>query len=323
MAVVGLGRIGRAHADNLVARVGSAHLVRVVDRRREVARSCGRALGVPWSASWEEALEDGDVEAVVVATPVASHARLVALAATAGRHVLCEKPLAPSAAEARAAIDAAARAGVRLQVGFQLRADPDVALARARIVGGELGTVRFLRATLRDKAPPSREYRAHAGGLFLDGAVHTLDLARWLVGEIAAVTAVGAPAGAASEVDTAVLIVRFAGGAIGVLEHSRVAGYGFEFGLEVIGSRAAVRVARNRRTHLRWLTPGAVTVDHTADFLERFADAYVLELEAFGAAVRAGAPDGASGEDGLAAVELAEAAARSAATGRTVVVREP
>jgi predicted dehydrogenase len=325
VGVVGLGRIGKVHARNLVETTRSARLVRVMDADESAARSCAEALGVPWSTCWDDLAADPSVEAVVIATPVASHARLIRRAAAAGKHVLCEKPLALDAGEAIDAIEAARDAGVVLQVGFQLRSDPDIADVRDKLVAGNLGAVRFLRASLRDMEPPSVRYLAGSGGLYLDGAVHTLDLARWIVGEIATVTAVdavapGSPAAAAGDVDSAVIAVRFADGAVGVLEHSRVAGYGFECRVEVVGSRAAVRVSNHRKTHVQWLTRGAVCVDHTANFLERFRDAYVRELESFALAASGEASIGPSGEDGLAAVVLARAAQRSAATGRTVRV---
>lgn len=328
IAVIGLGRIGRVHARNLVRAVPSGRLVRVVDLAEPRAAQMGAIHDVPWSTSCEAVAEDERVEAVVIATPVATHAPLIEMAASAGKHVLCEKPLAADVNDARRGLTAARMRGVQLQVGFQLRCDPDIAAARDRIVSGELGDVRFFRASLRDMAAPDAQYLDASGGLFLDGATHTFDLARWMVGDIEEVTAFDASASdltcaAAGDSDTLVIAIRFAGGTLGVIEHSRVAGYGFECAVEVVGSRATVRVCRYRRTHLQWLTPGKLTVDHAADFVDRFGDAYALELESFAFAIRHGLDVRTTGEDGLAALILSLAAQASAKSRRAVVIPQP
>ncbi|HEY8339027.1 MAG TPA: Gfo/Idh/MocA family oxidoreductase, partial [Egibacteraceae bacterium] len=219
VGMIGLGRLGRVHAENLAWRVAGVELVRVVDTRAEVAREVGARLGVDWADDPAAVLDDAAVEGVVVATPTPTHVALVRAAAAAGKHVFCEKPLSFDLGAARDAVAAAAAAGVRLQVGFHRRFDPDWVAAVERIRAGELGEVRLLRTSLRDMQPPSRDYLASSGGFFADVAVHDFDTARWMVGEVAEVAATGAALdpeiAALGDIDTAVVVLRFAGGALG------------------------------------------------------------------------------------------------------------
>lgn len=323
LGLAGLGRMGRLHADNLAGRAPSIELVRVVDAVEQLARSTGERLGVEWSTAYDDLLRDREIEGIVLATPTPLHAEMIERAAAAEKHVFCEKPVALELGPTVRALEAARAAGIKLQVGFHRRFDPDWAAAAARIEAGELGEVYLFRTSLRDMRPPAMEYILSSGGFFVDVTIHDLDTARWLVGEIEEVTAFGAalsdPAFAeAGDIDNALVVLRFASGALGMIDGSRVAGYGYECSTEVIGSRATVRIDQHRRTHLEWLSPGSVAVDHVADFTERFPLAYLLELEDFAAAIRAERPVAVAGEDALAAFVLAQAAERSFREGGTV-----
>lgn len=324
IAVAGLGRMGRFHAQNLADRTRSAELVMVVDAIEDVARQVGDELGVPWSTSFEDALGRADVDAVAIVTPTPMHAPMVIQAAAAGKHIFCEKPIAFDQAATRAAIEAAGTAGVKLQVGFHRRFDPDWKAANDRIRAGELGEVYLFRTSLRDKRPPSVEYMRTSGGFFSDVTIHDFDTARWMVGEITEVTAVGAAVSEAArsigDIDTAIVTVRFAGGAVGVIDNSRAAGYGYECSTEVMGSLATARIGNHRRAHVEWLTPGQAAVDYVTDFTERYPLAYALELEDFASAVRDDRPVAVTGADALAALVLCEAATASRRDQRTVKV---
>jgi myo-inositol 2-dehydrogenase/D-chiro-inositol 1-dehydrogenase len=326
LGVAGLGRIGLLHAENLAGRVPSAELVRVVDADETLARSTGERLGVATSVAYEDLLEDAAVEGIVVATPTPLHVEMVEQAAAAGKHVLCEKPISLDLPATIAAVEAARDAGISLQVGFHRRFDPDWAAAAAGIRAGELGQVYVFRTTLRDKQPPPISYIEGSGGFFVDVSIHDLDTARWLVGEIEEVTAFGAALSdpefeRVDDVDNAVIVLRFANGALGVIDESRVAGYGYECSTEVVGSRATVRIDDHRKTNNVWLRPGSAEVDWVDDFTERFPEAYALELESFAAAIREGRPPEVTGEDGLAAFILAQACNRSFRDRRTVRLR--
>jgi predicted dehydrogenase len=301
-------------------------LAAVVDPVGTLARRTAEGLGASWSTSFDDVLSDQAVDGVVIAAPTPEHAGMVERAARAGKHVFCEKPIALDPESTLQAIEAAERAGVKLQVGFHRRFDPDWAAAAARIHGGELGRVYLFRTSLRDKRSPGPAYVAGSGGFFVDVTIHDLDTARWLVGEIGEVTATGAaitdPSFAeVGDIDTAVVTLRFANGAIGVIDNTRSAGYGYECSTEVVGSEATVRIGNHRRVHAEWLTPGAATVDWVDDFTERFPLAYRLELEDFAAAIREDRAPRVTGEDALAAFVLARACERSLREGGTVSLR--
>ena len=324
LGLVGLGGLGAVHARNLAGRIGRAELVRVVDVDATRAEALAGELDVPWATSYDALLEDPRVEAVVIATPSAVHAAMTEKAARAGKHVFCEKPLALAREAALPAVAAVEAAGVALQVGFHRRFDRDWQEAKRRIERGELGEPYLFRSSLRDQAErPSHGFRDSFGSLLVDMSSHDFDTARWLVGEVEEVMAYGAslshPGWAeAGDMDNAVVLLRFEGGALGVVDASRVAGYGFESSTEVVGSLATARIGTGRATHVDWLTPGRVSADHVADYAARHAPAYLAELEHFVGAILRSEPVEPGGADGLAALALCLAAEESAQAGRPV-----
>jgi inositol 2-dehydrogenase len=324
VGLAGLGRMGRIHARNLASRCASAGLARVFDTDSAVARQLAEELEVPWTASFDELLADPEVEAVAVATPTSTHAELSIAAARAGKHVFCEKPVSLDRTTTLGVIDAVAEAGVVLQVGFHRRSDPDWVAAARRIQAGELGAVTLFRTSLRDMTSPPPGYLTGSGGFFADVTVHDLDVARWLVGEVVEVSAHGAasdPAFAAiGDIDTAVVVLRFENGALGVIDNSRSARYGYECSTEVMGTAATVRIDSPQRRRYEWRTPGLASHDLPRDFEERYPDAYADELDAFGRCVRDGTAPPVTGHDALAAFDLARAAQRSWKTGLPVGV---
>ncbi len=322
VGLAGLGRMGRIHLTNLASRCAVAQLAAVYDVEIDRAEAVAAELGVPAARTFDELVERS--EAVAIATNTGSHAELTVAAAKAGRPVFCEKPLSLDRATTVATIEAVEQAGVSLQVGFHRRFDPDWAAAAARIHAGELGEVTFFRTSLRDMTPPDPNFLSGSGGFFRDVTVHDLDVARWLVGEVVEVTAHGAasdPAFAAlGDIDTAVCVLRFANGALGVIDNSRSARYGYECSTEVVGSRAAVRVDAPRT--VEWRTPGQAAYGLPRDFEERYPAAYAAELDAFAACVRDGTPPRVTGRDALAAFDLATAADESWRSGASVTLKE-
>jgi myo-inositol 2-dehydrogenase/D-chiro-inositol 1-dehydrogenase len=320
VGLAGLGRMGRIHAANLAWRCPSARLVGITDADATVAARVGAELDVPVLPAYEDLLSE--VDAVAVATPTGTHADLVVRAARAGRAVFCEKPVSldrPATVDALAAV---AAAGVPLQVGFHRRFDPDWVAATERIRAGELGQVYLFRTSLRDMRSPRPDFLAGSGGFFVDVTIHDLDVARWMVGEVVEIGAHGAglsdPGFAElGDIDTAVVTLRFESGALGVIDNSRSAGYGYECSTEVVGSVATVRVENPPRQHYRWLTPGQASAPLVRDFEERYPWAYAAELEAFARAVLDGVPPAVTGVDALAAFDLARAADRAWRTGQT------
>lgn len=328
IAVVGLGRMGRIHAFNAAHRVSRVRLAAVVDASEPVARRVGQELGVPWSTSHAGVLSDPGIRALVIATPPATHVNLLEDAAAAGRDVLCEKPLALDEADAKRAVEIVERTGIKLQMGFQMRFDPDLRAAASRIESDAFGRPYLFRTSLRDMRPPHGEYLVNTGGFVFDAAIHCFDLARWLVGEIVEVTTLGAALSdprfeREADTDNLLATVRFESGAIGVIDNSRVAGYGFECSTELVGEHATVRVGSRRPTEIEWLTPGTTARDHGTEFFERFAAAYVDELDGFAVAVSEDCPPAVSCVDGLAATRLCVAATRSLELGTAVEVPGP
>jgi myo-inositol 2-dehydrogenase / D-chiro-inositol 1-dehydrogenase len=320
--LAGTGRMGRVHAGNLAGRCAVAELACVYDADGERAAAVAAEYGVPAATTFAELVERS--EAVAIATPTGSHAALTVTAAQAGRPVFCEKPLSLDRQTTVATIEAVEAAGVPLQVGFHRRFDPDWAAAAARIAAGELGEVTLFRTSLRDMTPPDPNFLSGSGGFFVDVTVHDLDVARWLVGEVVEVTAHGTasdPAFAAlGDIDTAVCVLRFANGALGVIDNSRSARYGYECSTEVMGTLATVRVEAPRS--VEWRTPGQAAYPLARDFEERYPAAYAAELDAFARCVLDGTPPRVTGRDALAAFDLAVAATESWRSGTTVTLKE-
>ncbi|HEY4463644.1 MAG TPA: Gfo/Idh/MocA family oxidoreductase [Streptosporangiaceae bacterium] len=325
IGLAGLGRMGRIHAASLSGRCPSAQLACVFDADPAVARQAAEQFGVPWVKSYEDMLADGRVDAVAIATPTGTHAEFCVRAARAGKHIFCEKPISLDRQASIEAIAAAGDAGAVFQVGFHRRFDPDWAAATARIRAGELGDVYLFRTSLRDMTPPRPEFLAGSGGFFVDVTIHDLDTARWMVGEITEVTAHGtalSDPGFAEigDIDTAVVVLRFASGALGVIDDSRAAGYGYECSTEVMGRDATVRIDHPQYRHYEWRTPGWAAHGLARDFEQRYPLAYAEELESFARSARDGRPPAVTGSDALAAFDLAQAAGLSWRSGRTVRV---
>ena len=331
VAQVGLGRIGAFHAESLARRIPAAELAIVVDADAARAETIGTTYGVPWTTDYDSALADASVDAVLIASPTPLHADMLEAAAGAGKDVFCEKPLSLDQDRARRAVAAAAEAGIKLQVGFHRRFDPDFAVVHQRIRDGSVGEVRFFRATCRDMRPPSLEYLAVCGGIFADVTLHDFDIARWLVGEVDEVYATGAAlsdpaiAEVAGDVDNAVVVLRFASGALGLVDNSRAAVYGYETSLEVMGSRSTVRIgpAAQRVTGVETLAGTEHSSDIGTDFVARFADGYVGAVAAFVDAVLADRTPSPGGDDAIAAFELAMAADLSMRSGEPARPNDP
>lgn len=329
IAVIGTGRIGARHAENLARCVPGARLAAVADVNQAAAAALAARLGTPRvSADYRELLADPAVAAVVISTPTDTHARLIEEAAAAGKHIFCEKPIDFDLARIDRALAAAAQAGVTLQIGFNRRFDPHVRRLAAAVAAGEIGAPHLLRLTSRDPAPPSLDYLRGSGGLFLDMAIHDFDLARHLLGEVVEVHATGAvlvdPAiGELGDIDTAVTVLRFANGALGTIDNSRRAVYGYDQRVEVFGTGGQI-ATRNVEIDNVVISDGSGQrlAKPLYFFLERYGEALVAELQAFVAAVQQGQAAPVGGADGRAAVVIGLAAQRSLAEGRPVRVAE-
>jgi myo-inositol 2-dehydrogenase/D-chiro-inositol 1-dehydrogenase len=290
------------------------------------AESLAAATGAK-VASIEAIVTDPGIDAVLVCTPTDMHADLIEAAARAGKAVFCEKPVDLSSERIRACLTVVAKAGTPLMIGFNRRFDPHFASLQRRLAHGEAGAVEIVTILSRDPGPPPVDYVKRSGGLFRDMMIHDLDMARFLLGEEpVAVHAVGSalvdPAiGEAGDVDTAAVLLKTASGKIAQISNSRRATYGYDQRIEVHGSKGMLRAGNVHATTVELATSAGFNADPVQNFfLERYAAAYRDELDAFLTAVKTGTAPTPSGEDGLRAQLLADAATRSHETGQTVAV---
>jgi len=330
LGIIGVGRIGQLHLDNIRRYLPEASVVALADVAFDHAKAVAAERGVPHVyADPTAVIESQDVDAVLICSSTDTHATLIEAAAKAGKHVFCEKPIALDLETIDRAVGAADAAGIALQIGFNRRFDPNFAEARRQVRDGMIGDVHVLRITSRDPAPPPIEYVRVSGGLFVDMTIHDFDMARYIVGdEVDEVYAVGAarvdPAiGAAGDIDTAVVTLRFRGGAIGVIDNSREAVYGYDQRLEVFGSGGMVAVANPKpHTAVRSARDGDTAPPLLPFFLERYERSFVAELRAFVAAADGGGEVPVTGADGRAPVVMALAAQKSLREARPVKLSE-
>ncbi|HZR32630.1 MAG TPA: Gfo/Idh/MocA family oxidoreductase [Terriglobales bacterium] len=328
VGVVGAGRMGRCHAENLRSRIPEAKLIAVADVDLEAARRLAADLEIEHSYPSVEALvERKDIDAVVIASPSKFHLAAVETAAAARKHILCEKPLAMTLEGVDAAIAAARKSHIVLQVGFMRRYDPAYSEAHRRIEAGEIGTPIIFKAIGRDREPPPLSfYKSGSGTLFLDSTIHEFDLARWLMrDEVLEVHAFGGmlanpEIAKLGELDAGIVNLRFEGGAIGNVESFRQSRYGYDIFTEVVGSKATLRIGYLRQTALSVLTADGVSHDVVDHFLVRFADAYLNEVRDFVQRILAEKPASVTGEDARKALAIALAADASQRQSRSVLV---
>jgi len=325
-AVIGAGRIGALHAQHLVGAVEGARLTLVYDVDEAAARAAARG-GAAALTDLDEALAHPRVDAVVIASPTAVHAEQLRLAARAGKAIFCEKPVADDLAQTISAMDAVAAAGVPFQIGFNRRFDPAYAeLARA-IRAGELGKVELFRSQSTDPRPAPEAYIASSSGFFRDSVIHDIDTARFVAGEVERVTALGRVLvdplyEKYGDVDTSVVTLEFASGALGVLMNSRRTVYGHDLRVEVHAERGKLVAEDERATKLWRYGVEGVRGDFYDHFLDRFRDAYRRELQAFVDAVQSGTPPSPGAVDAIETLRVADAATLSLHEGRPVRVAE-
>ena len=323
MGVIGVGLMGRRHAENIAGLEGQTRLVAVTDADRLTRERVAKDLGAPSSESVDALLERTDVRAVVIASPKQFHEEHAISAARAGKDVFLEKPIATSLAGADRVIAAARDARVRLQVGFQRRYDAAYAEARRLVAGGGLGRPLLYRGINRDRdAPVGPPGTMDANDILTESAIHDLDGARWMLSdEVAGVRAslatIGDP-GTTPGPDLTMVELYFAGGAIAHIEAMRGARYAYDIRSEVICENGAVVVGGFAQTMLTILRAGERRDDLYPGFLERYADAYVAELRDFVDGIFDRRPAAVTGDDGRRALAIAFAAERAAALSRRV-----
>lgn len=323
IGLLGAGRIGRIHGLNVALHKG-AQLVAVADADAHAAASLAADTGAQ-STTIETILADKSIDGVLICTPTDMHADLIEAAAKAGKAVFCEKPVDLNADRIRACLATVEKAGTPLMIGFNRRFDPSFAALQRRLRDGEAGNIEIVTVISRDPGPPPADYVRRSGGLFRDMMIHDLDMARFLLGEEPIVIhALGSslvdPAiGALGDVDTAAVIMKTASGKIAQISNSRRATYGYDQRIEVHGSKGMLSAANVPESTVSLSNGAGIHADVVQNFfLERYAAAYRYELNAFIETVTKGVKPTPSGEDGLRAQILADAATLSAQTGQPV-----
>jgi len=312
VGLIGAGRMGSFHAENLAWRVPGAILAAVADPQPGAANALTNKLGVAKAYSDLHALlQDPEIEAVAIAAPARTHAEWVIAAAEAGKHVFCEKPMAVTLEEADRAIAAAKAAGVVLQVGFNRRFDSGFAAAIAAVKAGENGTTQLSRSLTRDPGlhDPSR---IPQWTIFLETLIHDFDtLLHFNPG--AKPVEVYALADALVRpdfkdkglLDTSVVTIRFNNGAIATAEANFQAVYGYDVRGEVFGSKGMLQAGHINANHcVRYHQDGIAIATSRMDS-DLLREAYVAEMAEFARCIRSGETPRATGEDARNALEIA------------------
>lgn len=328
VGLVGTGRIGQIHACTLATMPG-ADLVAVTDVIPEAARACAEAAGHPQVVDdYRRLLDDDSLDAVIICSSTDTHAPFIIQAAEAGKHIFCEKPISAELSTIDAALAAVERAGVKLMIAFNRRFDANHQRIKHAIESGDIGTPHRLHVVSRDPAPPPIEYVKVSGGLFFDMTIHDFDMARFLLGDVDEVYAAGGvmvdpQIGEAGDIDTAVIVLKFKNGAIGTIENSRKAVYGYDQRVEVFGSAGSARSDNWYPNAVTFSTAQHVGRDLPLNFfLERYMGSYQAEMETFIRCLKDGAPMPVTGADGRAPVVIALAALKSYRENRPVKLAE-
>jgi predicted dehydrogenase len=317
--------MGRRHADNVRRLVPEARLVAVADAAADRARQVATELEIDHSfQSLEQMLDCKEIDAVLISTPDKFHAKAIELAAAAGKDILCEKPIALNIADAHRALEAVAKAGVQLQIGFMRHYDPAYAAAMKRVEAGEIGEPVVFKSVGRDKdVPPLAAYQSGINGMvFYNNTIHDFDLARWLmrdeVTEVHSYTTVAIRPEVAQygDVVASVVNLKYAHGAIGNVESYVQAIYGYDVRTEIVGSKGSIFVGSLEKTPATFLSAAGGTHILADHFLSRFADAYLAEVIDFVHNMLHDRPPRVTGEDGLRALEIAVAAEKSHIQGK-------
>ena len=327
--IIGAGRIGRVHAETLAFRLPEAQVAAITDVNLEAARTLATRCNIPRVAdSAVEIFADSKIDAVLICTSTDTHAGLIVQAAEAGKHIFCEKPVSLSLEKIDSSLAAVEKAGVKLQVGFNRRFDSNFIRVRQAVAAGEIGTPNLMHIISRDPAPPPYTYLRPSGGLFLDMMIHDFDMARYLLGDeveevYTAAAAIDPGFAKEDDFDTAVVVLHFKSGAIGTIDNSRKATFGYDQRVEILGSKG--KIASENRYPNQVVVSGekSVYTDLPLNFfMQRYTESFALELELFTRAVLEDKPTPVTGADSRVPVVMALAARKSHDEHRPVKLSE-
>jgi scyllo-inositol 2-dehydrogenase (NAD+) len=328
IGLIGLGRLGRVYARDLATRIPETRLPAVADVSPGLAAQIAEEFDVAEAyQDPREMIASPNVDAVVIVSPTHTHKDLAIAALERGKPVFCEKPLALSLAECREVQDAVTRHNGFFQMGFMRRFDPGYVAGKKQVDEGRIGTPCVFKATSRDPYRPSLEYAnpASSGGILVDMGIHDFDLARWFMGEVATVSAIGGTLAypelaTIGDIDNAIATLVFANGRLGVIDLTRNGFYGYDISTELLGTAGTVRIGYIRETPILMMTKNTIAHDTVPYFMERFERAYTLQLQNFAQNVLADREPPVKVSDGIDALRVALAATEACRTGQSRAV---
>jgi len=330
VGLIGVGRLGRMYGQYLARRVPGVALVAVADRKTGLAESFAGEFGVAkWYPDHRDLLSDRAIDAVAIVTSTSTHKEVVMDAARCGKAIFCEKPISLTLDDAREMIQAVEAAGVFFQMAFQRRFDAGYLAAKRKVEAGAIGEPVMFTSISRDPYPPPLEFcdPKVSGGLIADMGVHDFDVARMYMGEVRRVHAIGGTLAypemkSVGDIDNAIVDLVFQNGALGVVQLSRNAAFGYDIRGEIWGTRGSIQIGYYRQTPILMLTPEGITHDAVPYFMERFENAYLAQIQNFVEHVRSGLPPAITGTDAMAALRISLAANRSMRESRPVDIEE-
>jgi len=331
VGIIGAGRIGRVHITSITTRVPDAVIKTVADPfLNDETAAWAKSMGVEHTTKdYKEIINDPEISAVLICSSTDTHSPISVEAIKAGKHVFCEKPIDHDIAKIKEVIDALEGTNLKYQVGFNRRFDHNFESLQQAVAAGKVGKPEIIKITSRDPEPPSIDYVKVSGGMFLDMTIHDFDMVRYLAGsEVTEVTAYGAALSGAGydqydDVDTAIVMMKFENGALGVIDNSRAAHYGYDQRTEVHCDKGCVQVSNDLNdTAMISSAEGVEVSKPTWFFLERYNNAFIAEAKAFTEAVLNDTETPVNGFDGIQPVKIAMAAAKSLKEGRPVKLDE-
>ncbi|HDZ6728173.1 TPA: inositol 2-dehydrogenase [Mannheimia haemolytica] len=331
VGIIGAGRIGRVHSESISKYVKGAEIKAISDVKiTEELTAWAKSMGIPEVYDdYKKILQDPEIDAVLVCSSTNTHAPISIEAAQAGKHVFCEKPVDADPAKIREVLSAVEKAGVKFQVGFNRRFDHNFKAIKDRVAAGDIGEPHVIRVTSRDPEAPPIEYVKVSGGMFFDMTIHDFDMIRYLSGseveEVFAVDTVlvNPEIGKAGDIDTAVITLKLKNGAIGVIDNSRKAAYGYDQRAEVFGSKGAIHITNDTGSTAVFSGENGVVAEKPKYFfLERYMQSFADEISCFVDSVVNDKPTLVNGNDGLQPVLIALAAKKSLEENRPVKLSE-
>lgn len=330
IGIIGAGRIGKVHTETIVQSIPEAEVVSIVDVNISEAENLAKRFRVVnFSSNYIDIINNPEIDAVIICSPTDTHAEYIIAAAIAGKHIFCEKPIDLDLNIIQNALDVVDDNNVKMMIGFNRRFDPNFKKIKQMVLEDKIGEPHILKITSRDPAPPPAEYVAVSGGMFLDMTIHDFDMARFIVGSeveevfVVAGVMVDPKIGEAGDVDTALITLKFKNGAMGVIDNSRKAVYGYDQRVEIFGSKGMIRVDNNAPDNHNYYSEDGVHASLPLNFfMDRYIEAYANEMKEFIHVILDDKPISVGGLDGFYAVMIGLAAKKSVEEKRPVKISE-